>query len=305
MKTGILQISKLLFIAGAVLLASELRAQEKPKSTTIIITRGDTVINGKHIDKLSQEEKEELLKDFPGLKDGKIAIGGTGILLDGNMPDVVKRGMSRRFFPFEGDSAMVKFFDFDHDSAMVRFFGKGPGDFFSFSGDSLFFKRMKIDSLLSANGMRLHRARPGYIDRDRDAAVSGDDRYSARNSQSFTYSNTDKNGISTRMTFRVSDASKEDMEKTGPGGTAALPVDDLSFVPSFSTGNVTVSFSVATKGVTEVKLLDADFKPVFSEKLLNFSGSFSKQASLTKNGVYFLRISQGGKTTVKKVVKQG
>lgn len=261
----------LTLFAGNVFLAAPAGAQQpKKRSVTIIITDGDTVVNGKHVNTLSQVEKEELMKDFPSMQRGKWGLGGTGIIADGHGPRLILRG----------------------DSVIFRSFGL----------DSLFTgMRLPLDSLRLRRGVpwgfnaripaELMPLREGDVfDRERPLRLG----VNPRNSQSFAFSSTDKDGTTTRMNFRVSDADAAN----------ELELGDLTLVPNFSAGKVTVSFDLPTKGVTIVQLLDADKKVIFSEKVLNFNGSFSKTAPFAKNGVYYLNVSQGAKTASKKIVKQ-
>lgn len=306
--------------------AGSATAQISKESRTIIISNGDTTVNGKKIAELSKSDREKVQKDFAEmhgkLKESRvktIEIDGTGIILNGDErggtriisrhPDtyiwnnksdsskVIRLAPSLRdkkdfkVFRFNGDSLVtamnvdsliVKHFDFDHNALMPTM--RIPGD------------AMDLPNALRA----VPRTRV-YAD-----AISGVGYGAGRNnSQSFNYSNTDKNGITTRMNIRISDAEKENLKKiSGNDSPSPLAVDDLTLFPNFSSGKMTLSFNVAGKGTTEVKLLDSDKQEVFSDKPANFSGHYVKQISLPKNGVYYVSISQNGKWFVKKLVKE-
>jgi hypothetical protein len=179
---------------------------------------------------------------------------------------------------FLNDSAMVKRFRYDFETRIPTM-RPGHGD-------------IEIPNGFSRNHDLFRETAPGIYMRDRN------------NSQSFNYSNTDKNGITTRMNIRVSDASKEDLKKiAGSDNPNALAIEDLTLFPNFSTGKMTLSFNIAAKGTTEIKVLDSDKKVVFTDKPSNFSGNYIRQINLPKNGVYYISVAQNGKWFVRKVVK--
>jgi len=126
------------------------------------------------------------------------------------------------------------------------------------------------------------------------------------NSSSFNYSHTDKDGISSRMNIRISDANKDKLKKiTGAETiTKSLDVNDLTLFPNFSSGKMTLSFNVASKGNAKISVLDSDMKSIFTNEATNFSGNYVKQLSLPKNGVYYVTVNQNGNWFVKRLVKE-
>jgi len=124
------------------------------------------------------------------------------------------------------------------------------------------------------------------------------------NSQAFRYNTTDKDGISTRVSFRIHEAEKPQFAKITGNGIAKLMDDikDLTFFPNFSSGKTTLSFLLPAKGTAEVKILDNNLKVIFADKV---SGeSFNKQLTLPKNGIYYLSIYQNKNWFVRQIVKQ-
>jgi hypothetical protein len=125
------------------------------------------------------------------------------------------------------------------------------------------------------------------------------------NSSSFNYSHTDKDGISSRMNIRISDANKEQLKRiTGTETTKSLDVNDLTLFPNFSSGKMTLSFNVASKGTAKINVLNSDMKSIFTDEAANLSGSYVKQLTLPKNGVYYISVNQNGNWFVKRLVKE-
>lgn len=311
-------------------------AQTSKESRTIIINNGDTLVNGKKISDLNRGEREKVQKDFDEmrkrLKESQVEINGTGIIIerksekDGKENNIVIRRFGKEpglVMWNNGDSTKTLRFDMDGH--------KGDFEFRRFKGDSLFarinidsirVKRYNRDSMMvkhfdfdynshmpvihpPADIMEMPNAvRP--LNREPRIYTAPDAFGRSRNnSQSFSYSNTDKNGITTRMNIRVSDLGKDDLKKiTGNEAPSALAVEDLTLFPNFSSGKMTLSFNLSGKGSTKVKILDSDKKTVYSDEPTNFSGNYLKQISLPKNGIYYLTVNQNGKWFAKKIVKE-
>jgi hypothetical protein len=124
----------------------------------------------------------------------------------------------------------------------------------------------------------------------------------ARNSQVFNYSNTDADGISTNISFRVSEPSKEKLKRIAGVDKAELIISDLNLSPEFSTGKTNLSFNLPAKSIADVKFTDTDGKVLWADKAA--AGSLSKKISLPVNGVYYLQVKQGANVAVKKIVKE-
>lgn len=217
-----------------------------------------------------------------------------------------------RVLMHDGDSMVmdknIRVFGFDGDSSMN----------FKFNVDSLIsgFEFSGIDSNLRKRVITMHReiapGRPGGmvfrgdapgVEIERRAFPGSMER---NNSSSFNYSHTDKDGISSRMNIRISDANKDQLKKITGAETISksLDVNDLTLFPNFSSGKMTLSFNVASKGNAKISVLDSDMKSIFTNEATNFSGNYVKQLSLPKNGVYYVTVNQNGNWFVKRLVKE-
>jgi hypothetical protein len=127
-----------------------------------------------------------------------------------------------------------------------------------------------------------------------------------KNSQIFNYVTTDNNGISTRVTYRVSeptdglahvgtDPDKKDQHEK-------LDMTDLNIVPQFSAGQTVIMFSLPSKLPADVQFEDSKGNLIWRAKAIN--GSFMKAFPLGLNGVYYLRVEQKGKLAVKKIFRE-
>ncbi|MXV14696.1 hypothetical protein [Hufsiella ginkgonis] len=304
-------MKKITLLVGAaimILYSGAHAQQKKPVNKYIIIANGDTIINGKDVDNLSLEEKKALLKDFFHADNGHIEIGGTGIIVqrDGrdtlllrglrNRPYISRLNRDSLFSRFKDDSLRKRIYayiDTMRNGAHVSVIR--PGD----TGD-------RIPNMIRPGDPRVYAYRspmPRANDR-----VTGGSLFApgGSNTQSFTYRNTDKNGYSTSVNFRIGEARKELADKITGSTTAntTLDVTDLTLFPNFSSGKITLSFTLSGKGATEVKLLDTDLQPVYTDKLASFTGTYAKQVNMPKNGLYYLAVNQGGKWFVKRVVKE-
>lgn len=311
-------------------------AQDKQEiKKTIIIKNGDTIINGKNLKEASKSERKKLLKEFDGAKQIELhhemrpsrtpgAPGEAQVIIrkkvDGQPEEVIVRRMKSpntmvwkdgegpAHFKMDVDSFMVRF---DGDSAMKQMHVRMAGldsnmrrHFRMMESDGNFEFFASPDGPMAApyapEGMSRMMRTPG------PGAAFRMERPEGKNSQAFSYSNTDKDGISNRLHIRLNDANKEVLLKISGTETPKtdLMVEDLSFFPSFSTGKLNLAFSLKTKGAVEVKILNSDFQPVFTDKPAGFNESYHKSFSLPKNGVYYLSISQNGQWFIKKVIKE-
>jgi hypothetical protein len=123
-----------------------------------------------------------------------------------------------------------------------------------------------------------------------------------KNSQSFNFAYTDKDGISTHLNFNAGDASTENVKRITGGEKADLEIKELNITPLFSSGKTNISFSLATAGAAEVTFKNTEGKILWSDKTAN--GSFTKSFDLLKNGVYYLQVKQGQKTGLKRITKE-
>ena len=107
------------------------------------------------------------------------------------------------------------------------------------------------------------------------------------------------------MNIRISAIEKEHAEKiTGvKDASTDLKVEDLTLFPNFSSGKMGISFNVSSNTTLKLKILNSEFKQVFSDEASNFNGNYSKQISLTKNGIYYIAIKQNNSWFLKKLIK--
>ena len=260
------------------------RAQvEKKINQSIIIKNGDTIINGKKLSEADQEVQILLRKEF---NDMERRIKGRGRSLEkkgansteaeidkeiiirrrGDGPHVLhwEDGDMKEFefdfkdkmpgglhvFKFNGDSSMS--FNFDMDTIMKEFR-------FQIDGlDSNLRKRIITMHRNMAPGApnmprmpRMPRAPmnpapPMAFEFERSEFPG---MRSRNNSSSFNFNSTDKNGISSRMNIRLSDAEKSQVKTiTGiENATNLLDVKDLTLFPNFSNGKVGISFNLESK----------------------------------------------------------
>ncbi len=332
----IITLSTLILLVVIISSSRKAKAQDKKdikEKRTIIITDRDTIINGKKFSEASAQEKEELRKK---LKDVHVRIEGLGVNVAGDDVYEVRRGTGdvrviARPRIHEEDIVVVGKDGKTRASVRPRIATRGSGDvvivedgehkviaghpftwrggsaarifhadtsLFSMHGDTAFLKKFnfKLDSNIRSkifaygNGGVFPRAYAGTV-------------YGGRkNSQSFSYSHTDNEGITTRNTFSVSDASKEQFKKvTGVDGENALTLSSVSIVPDFDSGKTTIKFKLAG-AAADVKLTDGNGKAIASGKTVN--GVFEQSVELPRNGAWYLSVNQSGKWTVKRLVKE-
>lgn len=287
-------------------------AQAQTKDLQININNGDTTINGKNINKLSAKARKEALKDInqiTGINDhddarnivivtrkhkgdkaaNEVTIeqSGTGnamtteadvqagpqiVIADGGMPGTQK--LSRiRIAGTRGNDSTVTFSTANAQPATFSY--------------------------------RMPSARP--IEMHAYTMTRNDDRpmsFGWRNTQNFTYTNTDNDGISTHVNYRVSDhpaTLDHDAGKADKTQLDMLNITDLSLVPEFSAGKTVLMFGLPSKAAADVEFKDSKGNLLWSEKALN--GSFNKSFALGLNGLYYLQVKHGNKVVVKEIMK--
>jgi hypothetical protein len=270
------------------------------KDIQIRITNGDTVINGKNIKQLSGDERKQALKDIDNLGN----ISG---------PPEMGKGMKHRLFirkHFGADSLdnritleKRRFDGADREMADGMPLRKDS------TGRTLKFrmKRMGDKDSAFAFNYRLDADKMHFDDREWNSnnfhrGPRMMEFMHHRNTQTFNYTNTGTDGISTHVSFRVTDPSPEKLKEMGGIEKNALEIKDLNLVPEFSSGKTTLMFSLPSRAMAEVKLTDHDGKLMWSDKAMN--GSFSKSFALGLNGIYFLQVKQAGKVVVKRIIKE-
>lgn len=80
----------------------------------------------------------------------------------------------------------------------------------------------------------------------------------------------------------------------------------INLFPNPSNGHFNLTFDLQEKGNTEVVIYDLAGKILYQEQLKDFNGSYHKEIDLTEGskGVYFLKVLQGNKAILKKIVLQ-
>jgi len=147
-------------------------------------------------------------------------------------------------------------------------------------------------------------------DRDMDKGRRGREdspmmEFSHKNTQLFNYVSVDNNGVSTNVSYRVSEPTEP---VANLGGTAEktqmekLDVMDLNIVPEFAAGKTMLMFTLPSTAPAVVLLKDSKGTTLWSDKVIK--GSFNKSFPLGLNGIYYLRIKQGSRLEVKKIFKE-
>jgi hypothetical protein len=261
----------------------------------VTISNNDTTINGKNIKELSATERKDALKKLENLNhDFNIRIES------GN--DTAKRFTMRMRKGADNRQNIVIERNGDSDEVMTTI----PD--FNFKTDSA--GHMELKKLFK-NGDMMPDMAFSYAPK----AFGGDEpqvfsftnrpaimRTNRKNSQSFNYSYTDNDGISTHINFNAGDASTENAKRITGTEKVDLEIKDLNITPLFSSGKTTISFSLPTAGAAEVTLKNTEGKVKWADK--TNSGSFNKSFDLLKNGVYYLEVKQGTKIGLKRITKE-
>jgi len=121
-------------------------------------------------------------------------------------------------------------------------------------------------------------------------------RFTHRNTQTFNYTYTGADSMTTQISFRVSNEVSDTLAKK-----AMLQISDLRLVPEFSTGKTLVMFSLPDKDPAEVSLINSEGKPLLNEKTT--AQDFSATVVLPFNGIYYLHVKQGDKSVTKQIIK--
>ncbi len=300
---------------------SSVKAQdEKRISRSIIIKNGDTVVNGKKLSEVSQEERIRLKREFKemenrikgrGGKDNEIIISSKP-----DAPHVLQwndRDLSELEFDLKNDiPGEMPLFKFNGDSMS-----------FNFNADTILqelrFQMNGLDSNLRKRIITMHRNMmprgpriPGTPMRTNPPMAFDFERRgfpdwrNINNSSSYNYNSTDKNGISNRMSIRISDAEEAKLKTITSLEKVEnlLEVKDMMLFPNFSNGKLGISFNLETKGPIKLCILNSDLKQLFTDEITNFNGSYMKQVSVLENGVYYISINQNKAWYVKRFVKE-
>lgn len=270
--------------------------QEKRVIKSIIISNGDTIINGKKLSEVDKQERNHLRKEFSEMESNTKGLEGNS---EGRV--IIRKRTSK-------EAPVLNWNDGNPKEFELRVEKNIPGDvhIFEFEGDDL-------DSNLRKRVITMNRNfnlnEPGMGGRNTPPMVFErrimPEAAERKNSSSFNYNNIDKDGISSRMNLRISDADKDQLKKiTGSESmTSILNVEDLTLFPNFSTGKLGLSFNLESRGLVKVKILDTELNQVYADEAANFSGNYIKQISLPKNGIYYISIQQNSGWYVRKLIK--
>lgn len=270
--------------------------QEKRVIKSIIISNGDTIINGKKLSEVDKQERIRLRKEFSEME------SNTKSLEENSEGRVIIRKRTSKEAP------VLNWNDGNPKEFELRVEKNIPGDvhIFEFEGDGL-------DSNLRKRVITMNRNfnlnEPGMGGRNTPPMAFEQrimpEAAERTNSSSFNYNQIDKEGISSRMNLRISDADKDQLKKiTGSESmTSILNVEDLTLFPNFSTGKLGLSFNMESRGLVKVKILDTELNQVYADEAANFSGNYIKQISLPKNGIYYISIQQNSGWYVRKLIK--
>lgn len=293
-------------------------------SREVINVKKDTVIPGKP--KTTERQRSGIRKEFrdteressgkkkPSQERDELTIrrlerkpAGDDTLVNKFYFDDSRNG-DLKFFKFQGDSILLK----GGLDTLINGMVKGGFDTLM---NGMHFKFGAADSsghegfITMNNGFKMQM--PNRFEGHPEVFFDGPGRINSwraerNNSQLFTYRNTDKDGISSRMTISINEANKEELSalKLKESAKTDLTITDLALYPNFSSGKMSLSFNIASKGSTEIKIYNSDYQTVFTDKAPGFSGNYTKQLSLPKNGVYFIEISQGSARFIRRIVKE-
>ena len=290
--------------------SSSVKAQnEKRIIRSIIITNGDTIINGQKLNEAKAEDRVRLRKE---LKEMSQDIDG----ITENSVNIKKRNSKEPLVLHWNDEK-------DGDAELdLNNRKKSDVRIFKFNG-----KEMNIDSLMNGFGFKID----GLDSNLRQRSITAERNFQERqpgmrlranperpalrtpfhvgedikNTSSFSYNYIDQDGIPSRMNIRISDIEKEHAEKIIgiKDAIADLKVEDLTLFPNFSNGKMGISFNVSSNTLLKLKILNSEFKQVYSDEASSFNGNYSKQISLTKNGIYYIAIKQNNSWFLKKLIK--
>jgi len=269
------------------------------KDFEIKIVNGDTTVNGKNIKKLTEQERKEAMAELGNMS------GAFEIEANGNAQSdiTIKRNNKRN-----GKTNIIVERRIEKDGQLApEFFEMNPGD----SSNKKFnikLNRLKNTDTSFAFNYQFDDEHPIKVEMNRDFRFNGPNtrpirlRFNNRNTQNFDYLNTDNDGISTHISFRVADALNDKVKAIGGTDKSYLTLNDLNLSPEFSTGKIMLSFSLPAKSAADVKLTDSQGKVLFTDKAA--AGSFSKKVILPLNGIYYLNVKQGAASVTKKIVKE-
>ncbi len=300
--------------------AKTLAQEKKQVSKSIIIKNGDTIINGQNLKDVSRSDRKKLMKELEGIRLGQF----NHELPHPPQPPTESQVIIRKKKEGEPEQIIVKRLNApkvmiwkDVETLPSGRIKEVDSIFIHLDSSQFKNQQLNIDGLESnikffSDGATIEML-PNTPDEARAFRMPmlknmrfNSEFGNEKNSQDFSYSNTDKDGISNRLHIRLTEAANESVAKITGSEKANnnLIVDDLNIFPSFSTGKINLTLSLKSKGALEVKIIDNNLQPVFSDKQPNFNETYYKAFSLPKNGIYYLVLNQGTNWWVKKMIKE-
>lgn len=268
-----------LFTAGVVLALAlpQFLFAQKHNEVSINIHNNDTTFNGKNLKDMQPAEKREAIAEI------NKTVKPKGSLLQ-NL-------QLRMAGP---DSAGIRVYTYRRDSVNK---GRLSLDLDQFRGDNLNgIGHMPDIAFRMADGPRdgqrgiLH-----YNNGANNIRVTG-------STQKVEYKFTDKDGINTYLSYQISEPFMDEAKKAAGVNKSDFELLDLTLTPQFSAGKITLSFTLPAKTTADVQLTNSDGQAIWKDKAT--TGVFSKSFTWGLNGVFYLVVNQGGKTAVKRIVKE-
>jgi len=246
---------------------------QNQRDIEIRIKNGDTTVNGKNIKDLSTSERTQALNDIRHMS-GTNSNESFFTRRDTLGSRIKHIRIRRRGSGI--DTSNVIFFNYQNDNTP---------------------RRMNFRYRFNDDGPDRELNSRNFADR-----LNAPMRHERRNSQNFHYINIDKDGISTHVSFEVSEVSNDDLKRMPYIEGGKFEITDLNIVPEFSSGKTLLMFGLPSKIPAEVKLTNDDGNTLWTEKALG--GSFKKTFVFGLNGIYYLQIKQGHNVSVKKIIKE-
>lgn len=304
------------FILSVVVASSQ---EQKGLKQDIITKNGDTVSNGKKLSEGNKVEQEKLRKELHSLEISRGTEKGEGPIKrkeiggkNSNAQDVIK---SHDLLIPGIDEKEMKVMEFKFKDPMVdKRFSKLEGDSLLTNDRPLGDVKIRLEGpirfenrMVFGEGERwleqppLLQGAPSDLLVDRNAIKIS--RY-PKNSQSFNYSNVDKDGILTNVSFHVLNVEEAQIKKIS-GGAPINQMDnvkDLTLFPNFTTGKTTLSFQLPAKGSARVEVLNSNLQVLYADK--TSTQDVSKQLLMPINGIYYVTIVQNKNWFIRKIVKE-
>lgn len=150
----------------------------------------------------------------------------------------------------------------------------------------------------SHSGIRIHKDDDHIViigDKDEKPPVLEKVISSKKGKQIFVYK---RSGSSRGSGKNEKDTWHDDQKANKPD------IHNLHYYPNPTSGKIKLTFRSDEKGDITIQVLDGNSKEVFSEKINDFEGGYSKEIDLggRSKGNYFLKIVQGEKSITKKIV---